>query len=186
MHFFLPVLFALVCCVAEDLLEVQLVPSLHADRHKYFVVTKCPNDANDNNKLTICYSDDCQKSSSNTFDLVEMKVASTNCPKEYEIIVGMCNKNKQDWTTWPSVYSANIVMQMHENFKIHHITFGNHFKLAISPAFSEHSKMVYRVNVYCAGIDQYEFKTYTNYVTMVVFNSDQRKCDKYDVKVWPS
>uniref|UniRef100_A0A914GUR3 Uncharacterized protein n=2 Tax=Globodera rostochiensis TaxID=31243 RepID=A0A914GUR3_GLORO len=122
------------------------------------------------------------------FDLAELIVGdkSDQCPGQYQIAVGMLNK--QDWSTWSAPHkSMSETFKDGNNIVDHCIKFGNYFKLIILPNLAEtlNSKMVYRVNVYCAGKERVEFKTYTQSKTMVVFNTALSKCNKYDVKVWP-
>ncbi|KAI3416363.1 hypothetical protein GPALN_005896 [Globodera pallida] len=176
------VLLALVgCCVADYLMQVNLVPKLLDEQLAYSIEAICAK-----NKMVVrAYSNNSQL----TYDSAQLNLSNTMCPDGYQITVALRHKNNDKNSqliyVWPTSYVAH---KMPNNFiSVHLINFANYFKLKILPMAgnSTYSKMVYRVNVYCAGKERVEFKTYTQSETMVVFNTVQRKCEKYDVKVWP-
>uniref|UniRef100_A0A914GT44 Uncharacterized protein n=1 Tax=Globodera rostochiensis TaxID=31243 RepID=A0A914GT44_GLORO len=175
------VLLALVgCCVADYLMQVNLMPKLLYDQLAYRIETICAKSKN----VLRAYSNNAQL----PYDLAQLDFM---CPGGHQITVALTHKNNdknsQLSLLWPSSYVA-AQMPITNFTSVHLINFANHFKLSILPNLAPnltYSKMVYRVNVYCAGKELVEFKTYTQSKTMVVFNTVIRKCEKYDVKVWP-
>uniref|UniRef100_A0A183CNI5 Uncharacterized protein n=1 Tax=Globodera pallida TaxID=36090 RepID=A0A183CNI5_GLOPA len=175
-HYLLLVLLALVVgCVADHdvyWISVHLTPSLYNDDHKYYVEAAC--------STNTLLKTNASSVSMEKFDLAELVIGDKSdiCLGQYLIGVGMLNKqdllNKQDWSTWSAPHkSTSETFKKGENIINHDINFGNYFKLNILPNLAEtfNSKMLYRVNVYCAGKERVEFKTYTQSKTMVVFNT---------------
>ncbi|KAI3414192.1 hypothetical protein GPALN_011649 [Globodera pallida] len=185
------VLLALVGgCVADDkhVFGLQLMPTLFGYQHVYKVVINCVK------KYTVQeYSDKNYVNKSMNirriqFDQIEFNLE--RCLDETKIIVRMHNIKNLDFPIWPKAYKTSLAI-VNQN-AVHRISFGNFFKLIIVPwlAAIEHNetagKTFYRLDIHCAGSTKVaEFKTYTQYDTMVVFNSSKTKCDSYDVKVWP-
>ncbi|KAI3416348.1 hypothetical protein GPALN_005882 [Globodera pallida] len=188
-HYLLLVLLTLVVgCVADNdvyWVRVQLTPRLYDDHH-YYVQATCSS----TNINTTAFSVSREKN-----DLADLKIGdkSRRCPGKYQIAVGIFYNNDNDqkkleWSTWLAPHtSQSATFEEGKNVVINLIKFGNYFKLNILPNLAEtfNSKMLYRVNVYCAGKERVEFKTYTQSKTMVVFNTVLSKCEQYDVKVWP-
>uniref|UniRef100_A0A914I317 Uncharacterized protein n=1 Tax=Globodera rostochiensis TaxID=31243 RepID=A0A914I317_GLORO len=193
-HYLLLVLLALVGgCVADaDVywVRVYLTPSLYDDHHFYYVQATCSS----NKELkTNAFSVSREKNLAN----LKVGIKSARCPDKYQIAVAIIYNNdkknldddqKLEWSAWTAPNTSQTDTFKEDIISIdYHIKFGNYFKLDILPNLAEtfNSKMVYRVNVYCAGKERVEFKTYTQSKTMVVFNTALSKCDNYDVKVWP-
>ncbi|KAL3108912.1 hypothetical protein niasHT_011462 [Heterodera trifolii] len=183
---FLFVLFSIVCfgfavCVGQQhSLQVQLEPSLYGDQHYYQVTATCT--TNGTVPSLIKTSDEFELQN-NAYNIIELKLFKNFCTSlKYQISVTMVHRKDRCQKIWQSQHLSENLADKPVNFL--HVKFANHFKLTISPEMLENSKMSYRVEVYCSCNDQIEFKTYTSFSTMVVFNSVERKCNYYDIKVW--
>ncbi|KAL3092027.1 hypothetical protein niasHS_005977 [Heterodera schachtii] len=181
---FLFLLFSIVCfgfavCVGRyHSLQVQLEPSLYEDQHYYQVTATC---ITNGTMPSLTKTSDEFELQNNAYSTVQMKLFNNYCMSlKYQISVTMVHRKDRFLKIWQSQHLSEHLADK----PILPVKFANHFKLAISPELLENSKMSYRVEVYCAGNDQIEFKTYTSFSTMVIFNAVQRKCDYYDIKVW--
>ncbi|KAL3072313.1 hypothetical protein niasHT_039130 [Heterodera trifolii] len=169
---FVVVLLALVGgCAAENGLAVEMVPTLIGDyayRDRYTQRIK---------------------RGAETVEIIRIELGERKDGHMLEI--GMVNGQNLNF----QILRTNITKQIWLNEKSAaqqnmRITFGTHFKIDISPSLWPNSKMVYRVDIFCAGSDQRaaaEFKGYTKAEIVVVMNPQQNRanCEQFDVKVWP-
>ncbi|KAL3095900.1 hypothetical protein niasHS_005659 [Heterodera schachtii] len=154
----------------------MLLPALVGD-FKYRVSVQF-----DNEKFVVNYGN---KQPETKSELVQLYFGTEALKSEiYTFHIEMVDtKHIVGFSIWPNNYAKQLITD--EITKKPFVIFGNYFKLEIEPKLKANSGMFYRVNTFCAGSDQLEFDGLTNSAVMVVFNSEQRKCDQYKVKVWP-
>ncbi|KAI3416407.1 hypothetical protein GPALN_005939 [Globodera pallida] len=203
-NFVVVVLLALVVagCAAENVLRLKLKPCLIGN-YAYRVSVHCANRTvtdgqNPNLQSTelmqqnAYYKYDVIDLNSLNWQVIKLKFGEEKCPEQrYHLYVRIINTKYIDFSIWPNDFVKTLTMT--QGLNIHQLTFGNFFKIAILPKLEENSKMFYRLNVFCesaaaGGSDRHrpaEFKTFTKFDTLVVFNMEQRKCEQYSVNVWP-
>uniref|UniRef100_A0A914GUY4 Uncharacterized protein n=1 Tax=Globodera rostochiensis TaxID=31243 RepID=A0A914GUY4_GLORO len=189
-NFVVVVLLALVVagCAAENVLSLNLKPCLNGGDYAYRVSVHCANRTATDGHNANMQSNELLQQNAYKYDIAEEK-----CPAQrYALYVRIINTKYPDFSIWPGDFVKTLTMKQGSNS--HQLTFGNFFKIVILPKLEENSKMFYRLNVYCAaaaaagGSDRHqpaEFKTFTKFDTLVVFNMEQRKCEQYSVNVWP-
>uniref|UniRef100_A0A183C5J7 Uncharacterized protein n=1 Tax=Globodera pallida TaxID=36090 RepID=A0A183C5J7_GLOPA len=203
-NFVVVVLLALVVagCAAENVLRLKLKPCLTGN-YAYRVSVHCANrTVTDGQNPNLQSTELMQQNAYYKYDVIDLnslncqviklKFGEEKCPEQrYHLYVRIINTKYIDFSIWPNDFVKTLTMT--QGLNIHQLTFGNFFKIAILPKLEENSKMFYRLNVFCesaaaGGSDRHrpaEFKTFTKFDTLVVFNMEQRKCEQYSVNVWP-
>ncbi|KAL3082603.1 hypothetical protein niasHT_038192 [Heterodera trifolii] len=180
---FVVVLLALVGgCAAENALAVEMVPTLIGDYAYRFALQ------NGDKKHLLGYTQRIKRGAE-TVEMIRIELGERKDGHMLEI--GMVNGQNLNFQILRTNFTKQIWLNeqsaAQQNLRI---TFDTHFKIDISPSLWPNSKMVYRVDIFCAGGDQRaaaEFKGYTKAEIVVVMNPQKNRanCEQFDVKVWP-